>query len=128
MLRHDNLGRGLVPLPIAILLACWLALTGIAVQSAQAAEKLFDFGDLNVDLSKVQAKPSTEQTGAGAPADQGPSPARTRPTRQLPSTPESPAPAVLPRDGQEAIDETIRSQAVKVSPSRSPRRRPPARR
>lgn len=117
MLRHDNLGRGLVPLPIAIMLACLLALGGIAVQSAQAAEKLFDFGDLNVDLSKVQAKPSPDQTGAGAPADQGPSPAlKDAPTRALPSTPESPAPAVLPRDGQEAIDETIRSQSVTVQP------------
>ncbi|EXJ16160.1 hypothetical protein D779_0465 [Imhoffiella purpurea] len=78
-----------------------------AMGSATAAEKLFNFGDLNVDLSKVQAKPGGQSAEA---------PVKESPEQQLPSTPESPAPAVLPRDGQESIDNTVRNQAVKVKP------------
>lgn len=74
-----------------------------------AAEKLFDFGSLNVDLSKVQAKPAA-QPGAPAPV------LKEAPAQQLPSTPESPAPAVLPRDGQEAIGDTVKTRSVKVTP------------
>ncbi len=74
----------------------------LAAPALPAAEKLFDFGDLNVDLSKVQAKPAA--------------PVKETPNQQLPSTPESPAPAVLPRDGQEAIVETVKAQAVQVKP------------
>lgn len=75
-----------------------------------AAEKLFDFGNLNVDLSKVQAKPGESGQAPVAPV------AKEAPAQQLPSTPESPAPAVLPRDGQEAIDQAVRAQAIKVKP------------
>lgn len=88
-----------------LLLSLLLALgVLLAPPALTAAEKLFDFGDLNVDLSKVQAKP-------GAPE-----PAKAAPAQQLPNTPESPAPAVLPRDGQESIAQTVKTQAVKVAP------------
>jgi hypothetical protein len=93
MLSLDSWRRAGALLAVAALLAA---------TPLQAAEKLFDFGDLNVDLSKVQAKPDAA--------------AKAKPDQQLPSTPESPAPAVLPRDGQEAIGETVKTQAVKVAP------------
>jgi len=83
-----------------------LLLIGLLVNPAlPAAEKLFDFGDLNVDLSKVQAKPDARAYTTATPI-------KAEPTQQLPSTPESPAPAVLPRDGQEAIAETVKAQAI----------------
>ncbi|AFL75424.1 substrate-binding domain-containing protein [Thiocystis violascens] len=90
--------------PFARLIFPVLFLIGglFATPMLPAAEKLFDFGDLNVDLSKVQAKPGAAEAAKQSPA------------QQMPSTPESPAPAVLPRDGQESIGETVRSQAIKV--------------
>ncbi|WP_242523466.1 substrate-binding domain-containing protein [Thiocystis minor] len=94
------------------LLLCGLLALGGAV-SVSAAEKLFNFGDLNVDLSKVQAKPAT---APGQPAPPAPAPVKESPAEQLPSTPESPAPVVLPRDGQESIDATVRTQSVTVKP------------
>lgn len=86
---------------------------GLALPGAggpAAAEKLFDFGNLNVDLTRVQAKPAASGQAPVAPV------AKDAPAQQLPSTPESPAPAVLPRDGQEAIDQAVRAQAIKVKP------------
>ena len=80
---------------------------------ASAADKLFDFGNLNVDLSKVRAK--TEQPGAAPASGEAPA-AKAEPTQQLPSTPESPAPTVMPRDGQEGIDQVVKTQAIKVQP------------
>jgi hypothetical protein len=94
-----------------LLQACLLAsLTGLGAGGLAAAEKLFDFGSLNVDLSKVQTKPAAPGQAPGAPA------IKEAPTQQLPSTPESPAPAVLPRDDQATIDQVVRSQAIKVEP------------
>lgn len=88
-----------------------LLLGGLLILGAAAplpaAEKLFDFGELNVDLSRVQAKP-------GDPAIATPS--KESPAQQLPSTPESPAPVVLPRDAETTIEQRVRSQAVKVAP------------
>ena len=96
------------------LLVAVLALGAVlAGATALAAEKLFDFGNLNVDLSKVRAK--TEQPAAVSGAGGAPA-AKAEPTQQLPSTPESPAPAVLPRDGQEGIGELVKTQAIKVQP------------
>lgn len=95
-------------------LTALLLVTGSAVSSlAPAAEKLFDFGSLNVDLSKVQAKPGGDAAGAPAP---GTPVVKETPRQQLPSTLESPAPAVLPRDGQESIGEAVKTQAVTVKP------------
>ncbi|NEV64345.1 ABC transporter substrate-binding protein [Thiorhodococcus minor] len=95
---------------IQALLLCGLVVFGGLLGSAQAADKLFNFGDLNVDLSKVQAKPGSSGSAAQT------TPAKESPAQQLPSTPESPAPAVLPRDGQESIGETVKRQAVRVAP------------
>lgn len=87
---------------LRLVCALTVLLLGLNAPVLLAAEKLFDFGDLNVDLSRVQAKPAA--------------PAKEAPAQQLPSTPESPAPTVLPRDGQEAIAETVKAQAVQVKP------------
>ncbi|QGU33279.1 substrate-binding domain-containing protein [Thermochromatium tepidum] len=100
--RGDRLFRWSRP-SISLLLGGLLLLGAVA--PLPAAEKLFDFGTLNVDLSRVQTKPGEP---AVAPKES--------PTQQLPSTPESPAPAVLPRDAETKIEQTIRSQAVKVAP------------
>jgi hypothetical protein len=55
----------------ALVLIC-LAIVGLPATSP-AAEKLFDFGDLNVDLSKVQAKPSAaDPAPVAAPIKQQP--------------------------------------------------------
>ncbi|WP_295399388.1 substrate-binding domain-containing protein [uncultured Thiocystis sp.] len=96
-----------------LLLCGLLALGGAVSVSVSAAEKLFNFGDLNVDLSKVQAKPAT---APGQPAPPAQAPVKESPAEQLPSTPESPAPVVLPRDGQESINATVRTQSVTVKP------------
>jgi len=95
--------------------ACTLLALGIALAAAPlpAAEKLFDFGSLNVDLSKVQAKPGATPDQAGTPSGTA---VKEAPAQQLPSTPESPAPAVLPRDGQESIGATVKTQAITVKP------------
>ena len=85
----------------------------LAAPALPAAEKLFDFGSLNVDLSKVQAKPGATPGQAGTPSGTA---VKETPAQQLPSTPESPAPAVLPRDGQESIGATVKTQAVTVKP------------
>jgi hypothetical protein len=93
------------------LVAALFAVGSLAPATGAAAEKLFDFGSLNVDLSKVQTKPDGATPGTQpAPA------AKEAPAQQLPSTAASPAPVVLPRDGQEAIGETVRTQAIKVQP------------
>jgi hypothetical protein len=88
--------------------------TGLAIAAlscapaAQSAEKLFDFGNLNVDISKIQAKPIEATPDATEPQ------VKQTPEQQLPSTPESPAPKVLPRDGQEDIGSTVRTEQLKV--------------
>ncbi|NEX17146.1 MAG: hypothetical protein C1943_11070 [Halochromatium sp.] len=73
--------------------------------AAPAAEKLFDFGSLNVDLSKVQAKP-----------DSAPVQIKASPEQQLESTPESPAPQVLPKDAEADIGKTVMQEQLKVAP------------
>jgi hypothetical protein len=115
-----RLARGKVSMPSIrlevlprLLLCGLLALGGAVSVSVSAAEKLFNFGDLNVDLSKVQAKPAT---APGQPAPPAQAPVKESPAEQLPSTPESPAPVVLPRDGQESINATVRTQSVTVKP------------
>lgn len=81
----------------------------------EAAEKLFDFGNLDVDVSKIQAKPPGTPEDAAA----GKLPAvKESPAQQLPSTPESPAPRVLPRDGQENIADTVKAERIEVQPVR----------
>ncbi|MCG6863783.1 MAG: substrate-binding domain-containing protein [Chromatiaceae bacterium] len=85
------------------------ALGGMPV--GEAAEKLFDFGNLNVDVSKIQTKPTGT---AGSPTRE----VKQAPAHQLPSTPDSPAPQVLPRDGQEDIGKTVKAEALKVEPVR----------
>jgi hypothetical protein len=89
------------------------ALTAIVVVTtlamafgAMAAEKLFDFGELNVDLSKVQARPDT-----GAPAAP-----KKPPAEQHESTPESPAPKVLPKDNEAGIEDTVVREQLRVQP------------
>ena len=78
------------PWLLALLLVAVLTFgTALAGAGALAAEKLFDFGNLNVDLSKVRAK--TEQQGAApqpgeAPAAKADAPAR-RSTGATLSTP-----------------------------------------
>jgi len=97
--------------PLALVLALTLGLiAGLGASVGLGAEKLFDFGSLNVDLSKVRAKPGEEGQGSAA------QPVKEEPAQQLPSTPESPAPAVLPRDAEHAIHDVVRSQAIKVQP------------
>jgi hypothetical protein len=92
------------------LLSAWLLVAGVTGSpAALAAEKLFDFGNLNVDISKIQTKPTTKP---GEPAPE----VKRAPAQQLPSTSESPAPAVLPRDGQENIGDTVRAGGLKVAP------------
>lgn len=86
----------------------------LAASALPAAEKLFDFGNLNVDLTKVQAKPGATPGPAGS--SQAGADLKETPAQQLPSTPESPAPAVLPRDGQESIGEVVKTQSVTVKP------------
>jgi hypothetical protein len=81
----------------------------LAHPAARSAEKLFDFGTLNVDVSKIQTKPETG-TAPGAAA------VKEEPAQQLPSSAESPAPQVLPRDGQENIGETVKSEELRVDP------------
>lgn len=94
----------------ALWLIALLALVA-AVPVARAADKLFDFGELNVDLSKVQARP---QSPAGAaPAA---TPVKETPAQQLESTPQSPAPAVLPKDAEVDIDATIAREQIRVAP------------
>jgi hypothetical protein len=89
----------------------WLALTcSVLPSAAQPSEKLFDFGNLNVDISKIQARPAD-----AAPDPQFPV-VKQGPTQQLPSTPESPAPEVLPRDGEEDIGRTIETEGLEVEP------------
>ena len=73
--------------------------------SASGAEKLFDFGSLNVDLSKVQARPES------APVQ-----VKQAPDQQLESTPESPAPKVMPKDAEADIDKTVKQEQLKVDP------------
>lgn len=92
--------RGVPALLAALVLAMTMGQPG-------AADKLFDFGELNVDLSKIQAKP--DAAGAGAAVKQAPE-------QQLDSTPESPAPQVLPKDAEVAIDETVQREQLKVAP------------
>jgi hypothetical protein len=81
-----------------------IALLG-CVGPLSAADKLFDFGTLNVDLSKIQAKPETSAT-----------PPKQAPDQQLDSTPESPAPQVLPKDAEVDIDATVEREQLKVTP------------
>lgn len=81
----------------------------LSATAAAAAEKLFDFGSLNVDVSKIQAKPG-DAVGSQAPQ------VKQAPAQQLPSSPESPAPQVLPRDGQEDIGKTLKAEGLKVEP------------
>jgi hypothetical protein len=119
--------QGLLPrAPSAVLAALVCAVLGIAVPGAMAAEKLFDFGTLNVDLSKVQAKPgepskttTDDATGdATDPAAPAPEPSQVKqaPDQQLESTPESPAPQVLPKDAETAIDKTVEREGLSVTP------------
>ena len=77
----------------------------LAAGAAGSAEKLFDFGNLNVDLSKIQAKP-----------EQAPTAVKQTPDQQLESTPESPAPQVLPKDAEVSIDATVQREQLKVAP------------
>ncbi len=109
--RSNAQGALLGRLALCTLLALGATLV---TSTVPAAEKLFDFGSLNVDLSKVQAKPGAPP--GQSPGQPGAQAVKEAPTQQLPSTPESPAPVVLPRDGQESIGETVKSQAVKVKP------------
>ena len=96
-------------LPVAAL----LSLAGPMLPgTVTAAEKLFDFGSLNVDLSRVQARPQP----AGAPEPAEAETVKQAPAQQLPSTPESPAPRVLPRDGQEDIAGTLKAEQIAVAP------------
>lgn len=74
-----------------LLLSALVAAGTLAPATGAAAEKLFDFGSLNVDLSRVQAKPD-----GAAPGTQPAPAAKEAPAQQLPSTTTSPAPAVLP--------------------------------
>lgn len=74
----------------------------------EAAEKLFDFGSLNVDLSKIQSKPQPAPGAAPSPT------VKQQPVQQLPSTPESPAPRVLARDGLEDIGQTVQTERLRV--------------
>lgn len=83
-----------------------LSLLLCAPVSTWSAEKLFDFGNLNVDLSKVQALPGAQTPNSAAP--------KQDPTEQLPDTADSPAPKVLPRDGESSIRETLRQEGLKV--------------
>lgn len=92
-------------LSICVLL---FAITTIPVM----AQKLFDFGELDVDLSKVQT------TDEAAAATDTAAPIKASPTQQLPSTEESPAPKVLARDGSEDIEATLGQEGVKVAPVR----------
>jgi hypothetical protein len=98
---------------VAAAAALWLGAQGLPGPAA-AAEKLFDFGSLNVDLSRVQAKPSAP--AAGPTASPAPEAVKETPQQQLPSTPESPAPQVLARDGQEDIGGTLKAEGIKVKP------------
>jgi hypothetical protein len=82
-----------------------IALLMLSVGPLSAADKLFDFGTLNVDLSKIQAKPETSAT-----------PPKQAPDQQLDSTPESPAPQVLPKDAEVDIDATVAREQLKVAP------------
>jgi hypothetical protein len=91
----------------ALVLIC-LAIVGLPATSP-AAEKLFDFGDLNVDLSKVQAKPSAADPAPVA------APIKQQPEQQLDSTPESPAPRVLPKDADVDIDKTVAREQLEVT-------------
>jgi hypothetical protein len=81
-----------------------VALVAVAC-SVAAADKLFDFGNLNVDLSKIQAKP-----------EQAPAPVKQAPDQQLESMPASPAPQVLPKDAEVAIDATVQREQLTVAP------------
>jgi len=92
-----------------ILLAGLVLASLVGMPAGEAAEKLFDFGNLNVDISKIRAKPQSA-SGSQAPA------VKQTPAHQLQSTPESPAPQVLPRDGQEDIGKTVKAEALKVAP------------
>jgi len=97
--------RRLYPVFAGLLLA---GLIGLPI--GKAAEKLFDFGNLNVDVSKIQAKPQDATPDSETPQ------VKQTPAQQLPSTPDSPAPQVLPRDGQEDIDKTVKAKGLKVEP------------
>ena len=91
-------------------LTLWIAMTTLMpLVAIQAAEKLFDFGTLNVDLSKIQAK-------SGQPGTSGlQTQVKQAPSQQLPSTEASPAPQVLPRDGQEDIVKTVTREGLSVT-------------
>ncbi|WPL15622.1 hypothetical protein Thiowin_00528 [Thiorhodovibrio winogradskyi] len=89
---------------LATLLTLVLGLSSLSSGSL-AADKLFDFGELNVDLSKVQAKPES-----------APVPAKQSPSQQLESTPQSPAPKVLPKDDEASIDTIVAEEQLKVAP------------
>ena len=102
--------RNRIPQFRALVPICLLASLAPASGPLHAAEKLFDFGSLNVDLSKVQARPGAPSQAQEVPAT------KEAPAQQLPSSPESPAPSVLPRDGRESIDQVVKSQAIKVDP------------
>lgn len=96
-----------------LILALSLGLfAGLGASTGIAAEKLFDFGNLNVDLSKVRAKPAQ----GDQPGTVGTPPVKAVPAQQLPSTPRSPAPEVLPRDAEHGIEDVVRTQAIKVQP------------
>jgi|GEM_PF-2169013 len=95
--RRMRLGLGMRALLCGLLLAVACA--------APAAEKLFDFGALNVDLSQVQAKPES------APVQ-----LKETPGQQLESTLQSPAPQVLPKDAEANIEQTVEQQQIKVTP------------
>ncbi|WP_242518845.1 MULTISPECIES: substrate-binding domain-containing protein [Thiorhodovibrio] len=109
---------------LATILTLALAFASLP-STATAAEKLFDFGELNVDLSKVQAKPQSApgsasgstpaQASAPAPTP-APTPTKQAPDQQLESTPESPAPKVLPKDNETAIDTIVAEEQLKVAP------------
>lgn len=94
-------------LSITLVVFTTIMTSTIQVDSAFAAEKLFDFGSLNVDLSKVQERPAESSVGNELKQD---------PTQQLPDTPESPAPRVLSRDGEGAIQSTLQAEGLKVAP------------
>lgn len=84
-----------------------LCLLLLIPQSGISADKLFDFGDLNVDLNKVQTKPADAPDSVTI---------KQEPAQQLPSTPSSPAPKVLPMDGQESIGDTVKKENLQVAP------------
>jgi hypothetical protein len=93
--------------PIGVLCAGLVLASLVALPAAGASEKLFDFGNLNVDLSNIHTKSQATAGGEAAPV-------KEQPVQQLPSTPDSPAPKVLPRDGDEDIGKTVKTEGLAV--------------